>query len=117
MARYTVLSETNNIDTNWSTFLTLLRDLEHRFIPTKTINLNGKRRNTFPIDKKTRDLIKRKNTLSKKVASSSDHPIRQEYNRVRNKVKGAVNKMKKKFEKYLYENAKKNPKAIRSYIK
>jgi hypothetical protein len=60
MARYTVLSETNNIDTNWSTFLTLLRDLEHRFIPTKTINMNGRRRNIFPIDKKTRDLIKRK---------------------------------------------------------
>jgi hypothetical protein len=117
MVRYTVLSETNNIDTNWSTCLTLLRDLEHRFFPTKTINMNGRRRNTFPIDKKARNLIKRKNTLSKKVASSSDHTIRQEYNRVRNKVKGAVNKMKKKFEKDLYENAKKNPKAIRSYIK
>ena len=64
-----------------------------------------------------RSLIKRKNTLSKNVASSSDHPIKQEYNRVRNKVKGAVNKMKKKFEKYLCENAKKNSKAIRSYIK
>ena len=99
MARYTVLNETNNINTNWSTFLTLLRDLEHRFIPKKPINMNGRRRNTFPIDKKTRDLIKRKNTLSKKVACSSDHQIRQEYNRVRNKVKGAVNKMKKKFEK------------------
>ena len=99
MARYTVLSEINNIDTNWSTLLTLLRDLEHRFIPTKTINMNGRRRNTFPIDKKTRDVIKRKNTLSKKVASSSDYPIRQEYNRVRNKAKGAVNKIKKKFEK------------------
>jgi hypothetical protein len=60
MVRYTVLSETNNIDTNWSTCLTLLRDLEHRFFPTKTINMNGRRRNTFPIDKKTRDLIKRK---------------------------------------------------------
>ena len=56
MARYRVLSETNNIDTNWSTFSTLLRDLEHRFIPTKTININGRRRNTFPIDKKTREL-------------------------------------------------------------
>ena len=33
-----------------------------------------------------------------------------------NAMKVAVNKMKKKFEKYLYENAKKNPKAIRSYI-
>ena len=70
------LSETNNIDTNWTIFLTILKDLEHRFIPTKTTNMNGRRRNTFPIDKKTRDLIKRKNTLSKKVASSSDLAIR-----------------------------------------
>ena len=79
--------------------------------------MNGRRRNTFQIDKKTRDLIKRRNTLSKKVASSSDLAIRQEYNRVRNNVKGSVNKMKKKFEKVLSENAKKNPKAIWSYIK
>jgi hypothetical protein len=50
-------------------------------IPTKTTNMNG-RRNTFPIDKKTRDLIKRKNTLSKKVASSSDPAIRQEYSKI-----------------------------------
>jgi len=110
------LSETNNIDTNWTIFLTILKDLEHRFIPTKTTNMNGRRRNTFPVDKKTRDLIKRKNTLSKKVASSSDPAIRQEYNIVRNKVKGSVNKMKKKIEKGLSENAKKNPKAIWSYI-
>jgi hypothetical protein len=61
--------------------------------------MNGRRRNTFPIDKKTRGLIKKKNTLSQKVASSSYHAIRQEYNRVRNKAKGAVNKIKKKFEK------------------
>jgi hypothetical protein len=47
-------------------------------------------RNTFTIDKKTRNLIKRKNTLSKKVASSSDPAIRQEYNRVRNNVKGSA---------------------------
>lgn len=28
------LSETNNIDTNWTIFLTTLKDLEHMFIPT-----------------------------------------------------------------------------------
>ena len=111
------LNETNNINANWTIFITTLMDLEHRFIPTKTTNMYGRRRNTFTIDKNTRDLIKRKNTLSKKVVSSSDPAIRQEYNRVRNKVKGAVNKMKKKFEKGLSENAKKNPKAIWSYIK
>jgi hypothetical protein len=47
--------------TQWSLFPSgLTRDHEHRFIPAKTINMNGRRRNTFPIDKKTRDLIKRK---------------------------------------------------------
>ena len=101
-------SETNNIDANWTIFLTTLnkgiflttlKDLEHRFIPTKTTNMNGRRRNTFPIDKKTRDLVKRKNILYKKVARSSDLVIRQEYNRVRNKVKGSVNKMGKKLKR------------------
>ena len=29
------LSETNNIDTNWTICLTTLKDLEHRFIPKK----------------------------------------------------------------------------------
>ena len=92
-------SETNNIDANWTIFLTTLKDLEHSFIPTKTTNMNGRRRNTFPIDKKTRDLVKRKNILYKKVARSSDLVIRQEYNRVRNKVKGSVSKMGKKLKR------------------
>jgi hypothetical protein len=139
MARYIVLSETNNIDTNWSTFLTLLRDLEHRSMQLKSkfrtqwsLFPSGLTCSRFDIMVSSfvtirsniwgvsvpRHLvvssyvdigsIKRKNTLSKKVASSSDPAIRQEYNRVRNKVKWAVNKMKKKFEKDLYENARMN---------
>ena len=61
--------------------------------------MSGRRRNTFPIDKKTRDLVKRENILCKKVASSSDLAIRQEYNRVRNNVKGSVSKMGKKLKR------------------
>jgi hypothetical protein len=37
------LNETNNIDTNGTIFLTTIKDLEHRFIPTKTTNMNGRR--------------------------------------------------------------------------
>ncbi|CAG2193300.1 Peflin,Programmed cell death protein 6,Sorcin [Mytilus edulis] len=77
----------------------------------------GKKKNAFPVDKKTRELIKRKNILSKKIVTNQDPEIRAEYNRVRNKTKSSVNKLKKKFEKGLSENAKANPKAIWSYVK
>ena len=43
--------------------------------------------------------------------------MRAEYNKVRNQVKTATNKLKKKHEKNLAMNAKKNPKAIWKYIK
>ncbi|CAG2203305.1 unnamed protein product [Mytilus edulis] len=77
----------------------------------------GKKKNAFPVEKKTRELIKRKNILSKKIVTNQDPEIRAEYNRVRNKTKSSVNKLKKKFEKGLSENAKANPKAIWSYVK
>ena len=48
MARYTVLSGINNIDTNWSAFVTLLRDLEHRFIPKKNNQHEWKKKKHFP---------------------------------------------------------------------
>jgi hypothetical protein len=63
-------------------------------------------------------LIKKKNSLSKKVVNTSrDTDIRKQYNRVRNRVKKEVDKMRKKFELELSEKAKTNSKAIWSYIK
>ncbi|CAG2230051.1 unnamed protein product [Mytilus edulis] len=106
-----------SVDTNWKYFLTTLNELEQRFVPTKKMTQIGKKKNAFPVDKKTRELIKRKNILSKKIVTNQDPEIRAEYNRVRNKTKSSVNKLKKKFEKGLSENAKANPKAIWSYVK
>ena len=43
------LSETNNIDTNWTICLTTLKDLEHRFIPPKKPNQHEwKKKKHFP---------------------------------------------------------------------
>ncbi|CAG2214542.1 unnamed protein product [Mytilus edulis] len=58
-----------------------------------------------------------KNILSKKIITKQDPETRAEYNTVRNQAKTSVNKQKKLFEKGLSENAKRNPKAIWSYIK
>ncbi|VDI14276.1 Hypothetical predicted protein [Mytilus galloprovincialis] len=89
-----------SVDTNWKYFLTTLNELEQRFVPTKKITQIWKKKNAFP-----------------KIVTNQDPEIRAEYNRVRNKTKSSVNKLKKKFEKGLSENAKANPKAIWSYVK
>jgi len=110
------LSDKNDINTNWNSFLSTMRRLEDIFIPTKTREKDNKHK--FPLDKETRELIKKKNSLSKKVVISRDPDIRKQYNRVRNRVKKEVDKMRKKFELELVsEKAKTNPKAIWSYIK
>lgn len=62
-----------------------MRRLEDKYIPTKTRKKDNKHK--FPLDKETRELIKTKNSLSKKVVTSRDPDIRKQYNRVINRVK------------------------------
>ncbi|CAG2196936.1 unnamed protein product [Mytilus edulis] len=61
------LNAENSIDKNWNYFLTILKELESRFVPTKTMTQIGKKRNVFPIDKKARELIRRKIFYPKKL--------------------------------------------------
>jgi hypothetical protein len=84
------LSDKNDINTNWNSFLSTKRRLEDKYIPTKTREKDNKHK--FPLDKETRELIKTKNSLSKKVVTSRDPDIRKQYNRVRNRVKKEVDK-------------------------
>jgi len=111
------LKESEDIDTNWDKFLAILREMENKYIPTRTRKQIGRSKNNFPVDKNTREKIRRKNILSKKAVRSKDPEVRLEYNKVRNQVKNMVNKLKKKYEKGLSQKAKENPKAIWSYIK
>jgi hypothetical protein len=62
-----------------------MRRLEDKYIPTKPREKDSKHK--FPLDMETRELIKKKNSLSKKVVTSRDPDIRKQYNRVRNRVK------------------------------
>ena len=112
-----ILNPYNTVDSNWKTFLTELTAMENQYIPKRTIPNYGKKKNTFPIDQSTRDKIRQKNNLVRKITRNNDPKVRQEYNKIRNKVKSEVNKQRKKYEKDLSSQAKENPKVIWSYIK
>jgi aminoglycoside phosphotransferase family enzyme len=97
--------------------LAILKELENKYIPTRTRKQIGRSKKTFQWIKILEKKIRRKNILSKKAVRSKDPEVRLEYNRVRNHVKNMVNKLKKNYEKGLSQKAKENPKAIWNYIK
>ena len=60
--------------------------MENKQRTTKPNN-NIKNENKFSIDEKTRELIKLKNKLVKRIVHEKVQQTRLEYNKVRNKVK------------------------------
>ena len=54
-------------------------------------------RHSFPMDEETRILVKKKHALSKTLVRDNNESTRRQNNKIRNKVKGAVKKLKKKF--------------------
>ena len=107
-----LLSDTNDIDQNWNKFneiIKKIKDNNKENIPTRKYRQIGKR-NTFPIDEKTREKIREKNRLSKMAITSRDPEIRKKYNSVRNQVKRHVKKLEKNMKKFWYKELKKTPK-------
>ncbi len=112
-----IIKSTANINENWNSFLEEIKKMEDIFIPKKKNTNNNKKKNTFPVDQTTREKIRKKNNLARRITRNHDPMLRQEYNKLRNKVKAAVKKLRKKYEKDLSKQAKRNPKVIWSYIK
>lgn len=112
-----IIKPNKNIDENWKTFLEQLKKMEKAYIPTRKVSNNCQKKNTFPVDQSTREKIRKKNNLARRVTRNSDHMLRKEYNKIRNKVKNEINKQRKKYEKDLSKQAKQNPKVIWSYVK
>ena len=112
-----LLNPYDNIDKNWIKFTDKLKLLEKKYVPEINIKFTNKRKTEYPMDKKTLEKIKLKNSLSRKYLTTKDPNVRKDYNRVRNQVKTLTNRLKKKYERDLSSSAKKNPKAIWKFIK
>ena len=102
----------NNI---WNNFNSKMKELENKYVPKRKFNKN-KAKNSFPMDEKTKTSIRKKHALSRKLIRENNDPNRREYNRIRNQVKSAVNRLKRNYERDLAKRAKKNTKEVFRYI-
>jgi hypothetical protein len=62
-----ILSESEVIDTNWKKFVDILRSLQDKYIPENFRRQLGKSKSKFPMDRKRREKIRKKNILSRKL--------------------------------------------------
>jgi hypothetical protein len=62
-----ILSESEDIDTNWKKFVDILRSLHDKYIHKKIRRQLGKSKSNFPMDKKTREKIRKKISCQKRL--------------------------------------------------
>ena len=106
------------VEEMWEIFHRKIKQLEASFVPKKKVKTGTIKNHSFKLDADTRSLIKKKHALSRKVvANHMNQEVRREYNKIRNKVKSTIRKLKKNFERELVKKAKQNPKAIWKYIR
>ena len=86
-----------------------------KYIPQKEIS--NHRKGNFPLNAKTRRLIRRKNRLWTRYMETRDGKKYLKYCKIRNKVRALTQKLWKEFERNVANQTKKNQKALWQYYK
>ena len=107
----------------WNAFKSKMYDIRGRFVPKR--NVTGKpswsKQGSIPVEKPLQDAIQNKKACHRKWMSSKNgmesQTTRADYTKARNKVKSLMRKAKKKYEKDICLQSKKNPKAFWAYVR
>ena len=103
-----------NTDQSWDRFKEMLGRAQDSAVPKKRRRISNR-----PVWMKMNTLrvIRKKRRLWKVYKETKDHAEYMAYKKVEKEVKDSVRKAKKKFERNLAKDARKNPKAFYKYLK
>ena len=105
----------DNIDSVWNKFINKYIDAEWECIPSKIIK-TGKKRFTYPLDRKSLGKRKKKYRLWKRDRDTKDMKIYEDCCRCRNQVRRLTRKAVKQQEKGIAEKVKSNNKVFWKFI-
>ena len=107
-----------DVNEQWTFFKTNFSKIEIKYVPRKTVYINGKlsKKLSSPLDRKTLLKIKKKNKIWSKMRKNlATEEEKLQYNRIRNQIRKLTRKLKKMKENIIAKNAKTNPKAFWQY--
>ena len=106
------------VDELWSKIKQTMDGLRNDLVPKCTTGEpSWCKRNSVPIGKPLRDLIRLKQACHRRWMSTQSADSRYEYNKVRNSVKHLMRQAKRSFERGISLNSKNNPKAVWAYVR
>ena len=119
---FKALAVKKDIEILWDNMKGKLKDLRGKFVPRKnTSPLTWKLKNQCPLRKVTRDAIKEKSKMHRKMMAAFtavDYQQTQlKYSKARNKVKSLVRKDKRDLERKIAQEAKTKPKLFWSHTR
>ena len=102
-----------DVETQWTTFKAVLKDLTDKHVPKVIVKNQRKRiKHPVPLTKKALVKVKRKQRLWTNYLDTRDEHVYK--NTVRNQVKNITRKITKQHEKNISQQAKTNPKSFGS---
>ena len=117
----TALIHEKSIEEGWGIIKDKFMELRNKFVPLQAGGrATWKSKGSIPIDRDIQSTIRKKHQLHRRwINARADvkEALRLEYVRARNKVKTLVRQAKKKVERDISRDAKKNPKKFWSYVR
>ena len=122
LSEFKTLALKKDMELLWENMKGKLKELRGKFVPQKnTSSLTWKSKNQCPLRKVTRDAIKEKSRIHRKMMSAftaEDYQQNQQrYSKARNKVKVLVRKDKRDLERRIAQEAKTKPKLFWSHTR
>ena len=110
---------TMSVEDNWIVIKDKLQELTNKFVPKSSTasKPTWSKKGSIPIEPSLREMIRKKNISHRRWMSSKSNENRDEYNKVRNKVKRLMRQAKRDHEKGICLKSKSNPKAFWSHVR
>ena len=106
----------DDIDTVWQKFINKFEQADRKCIPIKIVK-TGKRKFSYPLDRKALAKRKKKYRLWKRFMDTKDAKVYEEYCRCRNHVRRLTRKAIKSQEKDIAKKTKTNSKVFWKFVK
>ena len=114
-----LVKATTDVNEQWDFFKNIFQKAEEKYIPRKTVHVNGKKNKKLntSLDRKTIQKIKKKNRLWSNIHmnfASAEEEL--QYNKLWNQIHRLTRKSKKIMEQNIVKNIKTNPEAFWQYV-
>ncbi len=112
-----LISCNNKVEEQWNFIMARLQYVKNQFIPNKIVKSTSQHVSNRPLNKETRQAVKRRRRAWQRYMETKDPDKYREYTRARNKVRSMTRKLQKKVETDITATIGENPEKFLKFVR